>query len=60
MLFRSRSIPLVTPVELNASLMQLLGIEIFGTYLLPVELVAILLLVGMIGAIVIGKEDDGR
>lgn len=55
-----RSIPLVTPVELNASLMQLLGIEIFGTYLLPVELVAILLLVGMIGAIVIGKEDDGR
>ena len=55
-----RSIPLVTPVELNASLIQLLGIEIFGTYLLPVELVAILLLVGMIGAIVIGKEDDGR
>lgn len=55
-----RSIPLVTPVELNASLMQLLGIEIFGTYLLPVELVAILLLVGLIGAIVIGKEDDGR
>ncbi len=55
-----RSLPLVTPVELNASLMQLLGIEIFGTYVLPVELVALLLLVGMIGAIVIGKEDDGR
>lgn len=55
-----RSINLITPQALPEDWIQQIGIELFGTYVLPVELVALLLLVGMIGAIVIGKEDDGQ
>lgn len=55
-----RTISLITPQALPEDWIQQIGVELFGTYVLPVELVALLLLVGMIGAIVIGKEDDGR
>ena len=55
-----RSLNLITPQALPEDWIQQIGIELFGTYVLPVELVALLLLVGMIGAIVIGKEDDGQ
>ena len=55
-----RTIALVTPQPLADDLIPQIGIAMFGTYVLPVELVALLLLVGMIGAIAIGKEEDGR
>lgn len=55
-----RSINLLTPEALPEDWIQQIGIELFGNYVLPVELVALLLLVGMIGAIVIGKEEDGK
>ena len=55
-----RTINLITPDALPEDWIQQIGIELFGSYVLPVELVALLLLVGMIGAIVIGKEDDGQ
>ena len=55
-----RTISLITPQALPEDWIQQICVELFGTYVLPVELVALLLLVGMIGAIVIGKEDDGR
>ena len=55
-----RSLNLITPQALPEDWIQQIGIELFGTYVLPVELVALLLLVGMIGALVIGKEDDGQ
>lgn len=55
-----RSLNLITPQALPEDWIQQIGIELFGTYVLPVELVALLLLVGMLGAIVIGKEDDGQ
>ena len=34
-----------------------IGIELFNQYLLPFEITSILLLVGMIGAIVLSKDD---
>ena len=55
-----RSLAFITPPELADNLMQQIGIEMFGTYVLPVELVALLLLVGMIGAIVAGKEEEDQ
>lgn len=55
-----RSVAQVAPEEVADGLIQAVGIEMFGTYVLPVELVAVLLIVGMIGAIVIAKEDDGK
>lgn len=55
-----RSLNLITPQELPSDWIAQIGVDLFGVYVLPVELVALLLLVGMIGAIVIGKEDDGE
>ena len=55
-----RSVAQVAPEEVADGLIQAIGIEMFGTYVLPVELVAVLLIVGMIGAIVIAKEDDSK
>ena len=55
-----RSLNLITPQELPSDWIAQIGVDLFGTYVLPVELVALLLLVGMIGAIVIGKEDEGK
>ena len=55
-----RSLNLNTPQELPGDWIAQIGVDLFGVYVLPVELVALLLLVGMIGAIVIGKEDDGE
>ena len=36
---------------------EAIGLELFNQYLLPFEITSILLLVGMIGAIVLTKED---
>ena len=55
-----RAIAAVAPQEVVDGLLPAIGIEMFGTYVLPVELVAVLLIVGMLGAIVIAKEDDGK
>ncbi|MDO4280041.1 MAG: NADH-quinone oxidoreductase subunit J [Peptococcaceae bacterium] len=55
-----RGLNMLEPQPIAEDLMQQVGIAMFGTYVLPVELVAVLLLVGMLGAIVIGKEDDGQ
>ena len=55
-----RTIAFVGPEPIAEDLMAQIGVAMFGTYVLPVELVALLLLVGMMGAIVIGKEEDGE
>ena len=55
-----RTIAFVGPQPIADDLMAQVGVAMFGTYVLPVELVALLLLVGMMGAIAIGKEEDGE
>ena len=44
-----------TPIDLPTT--ELIGLGLFTTYLLPFEIASILLLVAMIGAIVIARED---
>lgn len=55
-----RSLQFIKPTALPPTYIQDIGVNLFGVYVLPVELIAILLLVGMLGAVMIGKEADGK
>ncbi len=55
-----RSLKFIEPMDLPSTYIQDIGVGLFGVYVLPVEMVAILLLVGMLGAVMIGKEADDQ
>lgn len=55
-----RSLGVIKPADMPADYIQQIGIKLFGVYVLPVELVAVLLLVGMLGAVMIAKGADDR
>lgn len=48
----------VNPVESDFGKIKPLGIELFTQWLLPFELISILLLVALIGAVVLGRKDE--
>jgi len=41
----------------NIGLIEQLGMQLFGTYLVPFEISSILFLSAMVGAVVIGKKE---
>lgn len=55
-----RTLKYIEPRDLPSTYIQDIGVNLFGVYVLPVEMVAILLLVGMLGAVMIGKEADDQ
>ena len=51
--------PLLTePLEHNFGKIKPLGMELFTQWLLPFELISILLLVALIGAVVFGRKEE--
>lgn len=51
--------PLLTePIEADFGKIKPLGMELFTQWLLPFELISILLLVALIGAVVLGRKDE--
>lgn len=55
-----RTLGLIQPGALPDDYIQEIGIRLFGVYILPVELIGVLLLVAMLGAVMIAKEADER
>lgn len=51
-----RSLPFVPLAEIPDNVVQNIGFHLFGYYILPTELAAILLLGAMIGAVMVSKE----
>ncbi|MCJ7716705.1 MAG: NADH-quinone oxidoreductase subunit J [Anaerolineales bacterium] len=54
---QGRGSTLIGDIGSNFGSPEAIGLELFNQYLLPFEITSILLLVGMIGAIVLTKED---
>lgn len=52
-------IPADAPALLQGGAPEAVGIALFSDYVLPFELVAILLLVALIGALVLGRQPEG-
>ena len=48
----------VNPVDSDFGKIKPLGMELFTQWLLPFELISILLLVALIGAVVLGRKDE--
>jgi NADH-quinone oxidoreductase subunit J len=48
----------VNPVQSDFGKIKPLGMELFTQWLLPFELISILLLVALIGAVVLGRKDE--
>jgi len=49
--------PLASPTPIDRPTTELIGFGLFSTYVLPFEIASILLLIAMIGAIVIAREE---
>ena len=49
--------PLASPIPMDVPTTEVIGFALFNTYVLPFEIASILLLVAMIGAIVIAREE---
>ena len=56
-ILQQRGVTLIGEIGSQFGSPQEIGMELFRTYLLPFEVTSILLLVGMIGAIVLTKDD---
>lgn len=48
----------VQPTELHEENTKQIGIELFSKYVIPFEVMSVLLLVALVGAIVLAKKDD--
>jgi NADH-quinone oxidoreductase subunit J len=63
LLWRNPSVAtIIPPAETTNTVGELreLGITLFNQYLLPLEVTAVLLLVAMIGAVVLTKQEKGE
>lgn len=57
MIIRPGKLPAATPAETGFGSPSLVGAELFSSYLLPFEIISVVLLVAMIGAIVLTKRE---
>ncbi len=62
-IFRAKSaqVPVVSPGSFNSQtgMVENLGELLYGDYILPFELVSILFLIAMVGAVMLGKRETG-